>query len=133
MYTKNFGLNKLPFENVPDPLFFFDQGDHARIYLSDLMGDYSKVTQHVENYKATIEALEETNAQLLSAKANSVMQKFTILAFLTFPLFLFTALVEIQFISDYIAGSPARFWTIFVGVGIIVVILVAWFRKKGWL
>lgn len=31
MYTKHFGLKMLPFENVPDPVFFFDQGDHARI------------------------------------------------------------------------------------------------------
>jgi len=28
MYIKHFGLNKLPFENVPDPAFFFDQGDY---------------------------------------------------------------------------------------------------------
>ena len=32
MYTEHFGLNKLPFENVPDPAFFFDEGDHARIH-----------------------------------------------------------------------------------------------------
>jgi general secretion pathway protein A len=32
MYTKHFGLEKLPFENVPDPAFFFDEGDHARIH-----------------------------------------------------------------------------------------------------
>ena len=32
MYIKHFGLKKLPFENVPDPVFFFDQGDHARIH-----------------------------------------------------------------------------------------------------
>ncbi|MBI4710097.1 MAG: AAA family ATPase, partial [Nitrospirae bacterium] len=31
MYTNHFGLTRLPFENVPDPAFFFDQGDHARI------------------------------------------------------------------------------------------------------
>ena len=31
MYIKHFGLKILPFENVPDPVFFFDQGDHARI------------------------------------------------------------------------------------------------------
>ncbi len=31
MYTKNFGLKTLPFENVPDPSFFFDQGEHARV------------------------------------------------------------------------------------------------------
>lgn len=31
MYTPYFNLNILPFENVPDPLFFYNQGDHARI------------------------------------------------------------------------------------------------------
>jgi general secretion pathway protein A len=34
MYTEHFGLKILPFENVPDPLFFFDQGDHARVHNS---------------------------------------------------------------------------------------------------
>jgi general secretion pathway protein A len=31
MYTKHFGLKKLPFENVPDPMFFFDQGNYAMV------------------------------------------------------------------------------------------------------
>jgi len=31
MYAQHFNLNKLPFENVPDPDFFYNQGDHARI------------------------------------------------------------------------------------------------------
>ncbi|UCH79807.1 MAG: AAA family ATPase [Nitrospiraceae bacterium] len=31
MYTKHFGLNRLPFENVPDPAFFFDQGDYHNV------------------------------------------------------------------------------------------------------
>ena len=32
MYTQHFDLNMLPFENVPDPKFFFDEGEHARIH-----------------------------------------------------------------------------------------------------
>ena len=32
MYTESFNLNKLPFENVPDPAFFFDQGDYGQIH-----------------------------------------------------------------------------------------------------
>ena len=31
MYTKHFDLQILPFENVPDPVFFFDQGDYHNI------------------------------------------------------------------------------------------------------
>ncbi|MCI0409104.1 MAG: AAA family ATPase, partial [Acidobacteria bacterium] len=31
IYTDHFGLDALPFENVPDPAFFFDQGDYSRV------------------------------------------------------------------------------------------------------
>jgi general secretion pathway protein A len=33
MYIDHFDLKKLPFENVPDPIFFFDQGDYHRVRL----------------------------------------------------------------------------------------------------
>lgn len=31
MYAAHFGLSRLPFENVPDPAFFFDDGEYQRI------------------------------------------------------------------------------------------------------
>ena len=31
MYTMHFGLDALPFENVPDPKFFFESGDYRRV------------------------------------------------------------------------------------------------------
>jgi general secretion pathway protein A len=31
MYLSHFGLSRLPFENVPDPAFFFDEGEYQRI------------------------------------------------------------------------------------------------------
>ena len=31
MYTNHFLLNSLPFENVPDPAYFFDRGDYSRV------------------------------------------------------------------------------------------------------
>lgn len=108
-------------------------GEEMKIYLSDLVGDYSKVSQHVENYRATIEALETTNGQLLNAKTNAVMQRFTILAFLTFPIFFFISLSSINFINTFLSESPARFWSIFIAVGALVISLVIIFKKKGWL
>ena len=108
-------------------------GDEIKIYLSDLAGDYSKVTQHVENYRATIEALETTNGQLLGAKTNNVMQRFTILAFLTFPFFFFTSLASIDFIGKYIAEPPLRFWALLSIISIIMASLIVTFRRKGWL
>ncbi len=31
MYAENFGFRKLPFENVPDPAFFFNHGDYTSV------------------------------------------------------------------------------------------------------
>lgn len=108
-------------------------GEEARIYLNDTVGDHYKVTQHLENYREVIESLESTNGQLLSAKTNRVMQRFTILAFLTFPLLFFTSLATINFIGDFLAVSAIRFWLIFFSVLTLIVALVIIFRKRGWL
>jgi len=32
MYTNHFSLQSLPFENVPDPAYFFDQGEYSRVF-----------------------------------------------------------------------------------------------------
>lgn len=102
-------------------------GEQAKVYLSDLVGDYSKVAQRLENYAEVIESLEATNAQLLSAKTNAVMQRFTILAFLTFPWFLYATFFQI------FKGSTADFWVGFGVVFVITLVVLGVFRKKGWL
>ncbi len=71
--------------------------EDMKIYLSDLSGDHLKIMQHLDNFKETVESLEQTNSQLLNAKTNAVMQRFTVLAFLTFPLVLFTSLFNVEF------------------------------------
>ena len=105
-------------------------GEESKIYLNDLIGDYYKVTQHLENYHQVIESLESTNSQLLSAKTNQVMQRFTVLAFLTFPIFLFTSLLSVDFIGGFVMASTPRFWLIFTGVIAVVTTLLIIFKKK---
>lgn len=108
-------------------------GEDSKIYLNDLVGDHYKIAQYLENYHQVIESLESTNSQLLSAKTNQVMQRFTILAFLTFPVILFTSFGSIEPIGQYLTTSPLRFWMILVGVVAIVISCLLIFRKKGWL
>lgn len=103
------------------------------IFLNDLNGDHSKLVQRLQNYHDTIESLENTNSQLLTAKANNVMQRFTILAFLTFPFVAFVSLFNIDIIAEQISDSFYKFWLGLIGViGITIVIMII-FRKKGWL
>lgn len=105
-------------------------GAEAAIYLSDLTSDHLKITQQLENYRDTIESCEETNAQLLNAKTNAVMQRFTILAFLTFPLMLFTSLFSVEIVSREIQ-NPNYFWFGFGTVLFVTVITIFIFKRKG--
>lgn len=108
-------------------------GEQMKIYFSDLSGDHLKIMQHLDNFKETVEALEGTNSQLLNAKTNAVMQRFTVLAFLTFPLVLLTSLFNVQIIDSLIGSNPIIFGISFILVLIVTILLLIFFRKKGWL
>ncbi len=105
-------------------------GEPLRIYLTDLIGDHMKVTQQLENFRETIESCEETNGQLLSAKTNAVMQRFSILAFLTFPLMLYTALFTVDAVAKTFPDK-SDFWIGFGTVLIITLITIYVFKRKG--
>ncbi|MDP3901698.1 MAG: CorA family divalent cation transporter, partial [bacterium] len=104
-------------------------GGNSEVYLNDLIGDHIKTTHTLENHRQVIESLESTNGQLLNAKTNRVMQRFTILAFLTFPIFLVTSILQI----DYLAFLSLNLWLVAIGSIVVVVILILIFKNKGWL
>lgn len=108
-------------------------GEQMRIYLSDLSGDHLKIMQLLDNFKETVDALEQTNSQLLNAKTNSVMQRFTVLAFLTYPIVILTSFFNASIIDNLISNNPL----IFAGISLIVIMvtmgLLVFFRKKGWI
>lgn len=107
--------------------------DEMKIYLSDLAGDHLKVMQQLQNFKETVEALEQTNAQLLNAKTNAVMQRFTVLAFLTYPIVILTSLLNASVVDDLIGRNPLIFGSLVVIVLFLTILLLIFFRKKGWI
>ncbi|TSC95606.1 MAG: putative metal ion transporter YfjQ [Parcubacteria group bacterium Athens0714_26] len=108
-------------------------GDAFRVYLSDLVGDHLKVTQRLENYRESVESLESTNSQLLNAKSMSIMKKFTVLAFLTFPPVFVMAFFTVGVIDQAFSYNPLIFLGSFIFVILINFIMLAIFKKRGWL
>jgi len=109
-------------------------GESIVVYLSDLVGDHLKVTQHLENYQQTIESLEETNAQLLNAKTNSVMQKFNILAFLTIPMVVIIQLFAVEPFDRLFGENDLKvFFASLIAVISVTTISLIVFRNKKWL
>ena len=109
-------------------------GEGIVVYLSDLVGDHLKVIQHLENYQQTIESLEETNAQLLNAKTNSVMQKFNILAFLTIPMVIVMQLFAVESFNKLFGENDLKVFlaSLIVVISVSTISLIV-FRNKKWL
>lgn len=59
-------------------------GDRVKPLLTDLVGEYLRVWNLLENHKETLDALYETNNSLLAAKTNNTVLAFTVLAFMSF-------------------------------------------------
>lgn len=107
-------------------------GDAAEVYLNDLMGDQLKVVNQLEDYREAISDFEDTNNQLMNLKINSVMKTFTSLSFLTFPFMLLAALFSMNTRDTPLVNMPGAFYIVFGVMATAMVVLVAYFRRKGW-
>ncbi|MDD5431055.1 MAG: CorA family divalent cation transporter [Candidatus Pacebacteria bacterium] len=108
-------------------------GTSINVYLSDLVGEHMKVLQQIENFKETIESIEQTNAQLLHAKSTAIMQKFNVLAFLAVPMAFTMAFFTVGAVQQITNFSFFTFVTTFIIVAILDIFLLIIFRKKKWL
>ncbi|HVN26753.1 MAG TPA: CorA family divalent cation transporter [Candidatus Paceibacterota bacterium] len=107
-------------------------GGDADVYLNDLMGDQLKVVNQLEDYREAISDFEDTNNQLMNLKINSVMKTFTSLSFLTFPFMLLAALFSMNTRDTPLIGLPHAFWIVFGTMATAMIVLSAYFKRKGW-
>ncbi len=114
-------------------LKFWPENNDLEIYFSDLLGDYEKAWNEIDNYTDTINALENTNANLLNDKTNAIVKTFTILSFITFPAMLIATLLQINTIHNPILGLPNDFWIIIGLVALTVLIMWIYFKTRKWL
>jgi len=101
--------------------------------LQNIQGHYFILQRRVHTQYETLTALRETNLAMLSTKQNEVMKILTIMAFVTFPLSLFSSLFGMNVESIPIVGRPGDFWII---VGIMCAAALGFFtffKKKGWM
>ncbi len=108
-------------------------GKDMRPYFMDIIGDYIRVWNILENHKETIEALRETNDSLVSNRTNRIMRILTIFSVIVFPLTLLASIfgMNTQFLP--LVGHEYDFWMIF---GIMLVAtagMLVFFKKQKWL
>ncbi len=108
-------------------------GKEARVYLEDLIGDHLKIIDQVDGYRDAISDFEDTNNQLMSLKINEVMKTFTTLSFLTFPFMLLAAIFSMNTRDTPLINIPGSFWIILSVMGVAMVTLFIYFKKKDWI
>ncbi|HNC06258.1 MAG TPA: CorA family divalent cation transporter, partial [Solirubrobacterales bacterium] len=107
------------------------------IYFDDIVDAHERIWDMLENYKEVVVALEETNESIISHKVNDILRVLTSISVIVLPLTLIASIFGMN-VGLPGGGDPATStdFHFFVVVGIMLVILVgmvAYFRKRDWL
>jgi magnesium transporter len=102
------------------------------IYFDDIVDASERIWDMLENFKEVVEALEDTNESVLSHRVNEVLRVLTSFSVVILPLTLIASIWGMN-VGVPGEGDPADFWVILGGMLAVLVGMVAYFRKRGWL
>lgn len=118
-------------EHAHDPLIAIF-GAKYKPTLEALDDLYDHVMRRLNALTESASELRETNHALVNTKENEIMKTFSIMAFVTFPLTLFSSMFGMNVSWMPFVDSPHGFWMI---VGIMFTIAVSffmYFRYRRW-
>ncbi len=102
------------------------------IYFDDIVDAHERIWDMLENYKEVAEALAETNESVISHNVNDILRVLTSISVIVLPL---TLIASIWGMNSGVPGeqSIAAFWIIVGAMAVLLVGMVAYFRRRGWL
>jgi magnesium transporter len=102
------------------------------IYFEDIGDASERVWDMLENYKEVVEALEGTNESALAHRTNEVFRVLTAFSVIILPL---TLVASVWGMNVRVPGQDSlhAFWVIVVAMAVLLIGLVLFFRRRGWL
>ncbi len=106
--------------------------DDLDIYFDDINDASERIWQMLEGYKETAEALEETNESVLTHQLNDVLRVLTVLTVVFLPL---TLVAGIWGMNTKVPGEGGieGFWIVVGAMVVLLVGMLAFARRRGWL
>src|SRR5918999_1627262 len=106
--------------------------DDLDIYFDDIVDASERIWDMLENYKEVVEALESTNESAIAHRSNEIFRVLTAFSVIILPL---TLIASIWGMNVGIPGeaSETAFWVILGSMLALLVGMVGYFRKRGWL
>src|SRR4051794_15538835 len=106
--------------------------EELEIYFDDISDAAQRIWDTLENYKEVIEALESTNESVLSHRLNDSFRILTAVSVVLLPLTLIASIFGMN-VPVPGEGEEFAFLGIMLMMGIMLILLVAYFRRRGWL
>jgi magnesium transporter len=106
--------------------------DDLEVYFDDIVDASERIWDMLENFKEVVEALEVTNESVLSHRVNEVLRVLTAFSVVILPL---TLIASIWGMNVHVPGegASAPFWTIMGAMVALLVGMIAYFKRRGWL
>jgi len=106
--------------------------DELEIYFDDISDAAERIWDTLENYKEVIEALESTNESVLSHRLNDSLRVLTAVSVVLLPLTLIASLFGMN-VPIPGQGAEFSFLGILAVMALLLIGMVAYFRRRGWL
>jgi magnesium transporter len=106
--------------------------EELEIYFDDISDAAERIWDTLENYKEVIEALESTNESVLSHRLNDSFRILTAASVVLLPLTLIASIFGMN-VPVPGEGGAFSFLGILLMMGLLLIALVAYFRRRGWL
>src|SRR3954449_7527397 len=107
------------------------------IYFDDIVDAHERIWDMLENYKEVVEALEETNESVIAHRFNDILRILTVFSIVFLPATLIASIwgmnVGLPGGGDPATSSLTVFCLVIGAIILVVVGMVAYFRKRGWL
>jgi magnesium transporter len=102
------------------------------IYFDDIVDAHERIWDMLENYKEVAEALEETNESVISHRLNDILRVLTSISVMILPL---TLIASVMGMNTWVPGqgNEEGFFVVLAVMAIILIGLVAYFRRRRWL
>jgi len=102
------------------------------VYFDDIVDASERVWDMLENYKEVGEALEETNESLISHRVNDILRVLTAISVVVLPLTLIASIWGMN-VGVPGEGSTEAFWIVVGAMTALLVGMLTYFRRRGWL
>jgi magnesium transporter len=106
--------------------------EDLELYFDDIVDASERIWDMLENFKEVVEALESTNESVISHRVNAVLRVLTAFSVVILPLTLVASVFGMNVGFPFETGVGA-FWGILVGMVVLLVGMLGFFRYRGFL